>query len=48
MMIALKYAKDSTIIIGTWNDFFESTTLEPTREYGFTYLEILKDVLRGG
>jgi hypothetical protein len=48
IMIALKYAKDSTIIIGTWNDFFESTTLEPTREYGFTYLEILRDVLRGG
>ena len=41
--IALKHAKTTRVVlIGTWNDFFESTTLEPTREYGFTYLEIIK------
>jgi prefoldin subunit 5 len=44
--IALKHTQTPQIIfVGTWNDFFESTTLEPSREYEFTYLEILKNVL---
>jgi hypothetical protein len=44
--IALKHTQSPQIIfVGTWNDFFESTTLEPSREYEFTYLEILKNVL---
>ncbi|MCL7390081.1 MAG: glycoside hydrolase family 99-like domain-containing protein [Thaumarchaeota archaeon] len=46
--IALMYTRPPRVIlIGTWNDFFESTTLEPAREYGFTYLEILRKVLEG-
>jgi len=43
---ALQHAKTSRVIlIGTWNDFFESTTLEPTREYESTYLNLLKKML---
>jgi hypothetical protein len=46
--IALMYTcPPRVILIGTWNDFFESTALEPAREYGFTYLEILRKVLEG-
>jgi archaellum component FlaC len=46
MNIALKHTHSpQAILVGTWNDFFESTTLEPSREYGFIYLEILKRVL---
>jgi DNA-binding ferritin-like protein len=46
MNIALKHTQSpQVILVGTWNDFFESTTLEPSREYGFIYLEILKRVL---
>jgi archaellum component FlaC len=46
MNIALKHTHSpQVILVGTWNDFFESTTLEPSREYGFIYLEILKRVL---
>ena len=33
------------VMIGTFNDFFESTTLEPTQEYGFIYLQLLKEIL---
>ena len=43
LKIALNHIKNSKLLmIGTWNDFFESTTLEPSREYGFTYLELIK------
>ena len=46
--IALMYTcPPRVILIGTWNDFFESTALEPAREHGFTYLEILRKVLEG-
>jgi hypothetical protein len=44
--IILKYTNYPPVIsLGTWNDFFESTTLEPTREYGFTYLKIIKEII---
>lgn len=44
--IALNYlGMHKIIFVGTWNDFFESTTLEPSKEYGFTYLRILRDTL---
>jgi hypothetical protein len=46
LRIALNYTERARIImIGTWNDFFESTTLEPTITYGFTYLTLLNEVL---
>ena len=46
MTIGLKYTKTSkTIMLGSWNEFFESTTLEPAIEYGFTYLELIKKIL---
>ena len=46
LKIALKYVKTSKIVmIGTWNDFFESTTLEPSREYGFIYIELIKKIV---
>jgi hypothetical protein len=48
LIIALNYTEGAGIVmIGTWNDFFESTTLEPTATYGFTYLALLKEVLAG-
>ncbi|MBC7000738.1 glycoside hydrolase family 71/99-like protein [Cytophaga sp. FL35] len=31
------------IQIATWNDFGEGTVIEPTKEFGFTYLEMLQD-----
>jgi hypothetical protein len=44
LKIALNHIKTSKLLmIGTWNDFFESTTLEPSTEYGFTYLELIKN-----
>jgi len=46
MRLVLNYAQDPRIVmVGTWNDFFESTTLEPVREYGFEYLSLLKSIL---
>jgi hypothetical protein len=32
--------------IATWNDFGEGTTIEPTRDYGYRYLEILQQRAR--
>ena len=47
LITALNHTKTFKIImIGTWNDFFESTTLEPSREYGFEYLNLLKEILK--
>lgn len=44
--IIIQYSQHPKIImVGTFNDFFESTTLEPAREYGFTYLQLLKKIL---
>jgi len=34
------------VFYGTWNEFFQSSTLEPSIEYGFESIEILKDVLK--
>ncbi|MCS7367704.1 MAG: glycoside hydrolase family 99-like domain-containing protein, partial [archaeon YNP-WB-062] len=36
------------IFVTSFNEWFEDTQVEPSEGYGFTYLEILKDVLRGG
>jgi hypothetical protein len=30
----------------TWNDYGEGTNIEPTREYGYRYLEMLQDIRR--
>ncbi len=32
------------IQIVTWNDFGEGTNIEPTREYGYRYLEIVQEI----
>jgi hypothetical protein len=32
--------------IATWNDFGEGTCIEPTREYGYRYLEAIQDARR--
>lgn len=32
--------------VATWNDFGEGTCIEPTREYGYRYLEAIQDVRR--
>jgi len=45
LYIAKKYTTSlKTIILFTWNDFHEGTSIEPTREYGFTYLDIIRRV----
>jgi len=31
------------VLLFTWNDFKEGTSIEPTREYNFTYLEIIPE-----
>lgn len=33
------------IIVYGWNEYFEGTTIEPTREYGTTHVEICKEVI---
>jgi len=40
--------KTRVIFVCSFNEWFEGTQVEPSEGYGFTYLEILKDVLRGG
>lgn len=32
------------VLIFTWNDFKEGTSIEPTEDYGFTYLEAVKTI----
>ena len=32
--------------VATWNDFGEGTCIEPTREYGYRYLEAIQDTRR--
>ncbi len=32
--------------VATWNDFGEGTCIEPTREYGYRYLEAIQDARR--
>lgn len=42
---AFKYARDF-IQIATWNDFGEGTVIEPTREFGFQYLEMIQQKIK--
>ncbi|OQA21971.1 MAG: hypothetical protein BWY63_01056 [Chloroflexi bacterium ADurb.Bin360] len=30
----------------TWNDYGEDTTIEPTEEYGYRYLEVVQETRR--
>jgi hypothetical protein len=32
--------------VATWNDFGEGTCIEPTREYGYRYLEAIQEARR--
>ena len=46
---ALEVAMDGpweTIQLVTWNDYGEGTIIEPSREFGYTYLEMLQDARR--
>ncbi len=41
--LALAMKSDSSLIqIATWNDYGEGTTVEPTVEYGYRYLEAIQ------
>ncbi|MEM2088291.1 MAG: glycoside hydrolase family 99-like domain-containing protein [Thermoproteota archaeon] len=33
------------INIASWNEWFEGSTVEPSKQYGFEYLEVIKEVL---
>jgi hypothetical protein len=45
LRVAKKIASPLKMIeLFTWNDFHEGTSIEPTTEYGFTYLNIVKEV----
>jgi hypothetical protein len=46
LKISSKYTNGGIIFVGTMNDFFESTVLEPTVEHGFERLHILLNVLK--
>lgn len=35
------------IFIASWNEWYEGTTIEPSKEYGSNYLEVTKEVLSG-
>jgi hypothetical protein len=40
-------ASGSPIVqVATWNDFGEGTCVEPTRDYGYRYLETIQDAVR--
>jgi Glycosyl hydrolase family 99 len=39
-------SKCPVIQVATWNDFGEGTCIEPTREYGYRYLEAVQDARR--
>ncbi len=42
IQVAKNYTTSLRIIIFyTWNDFHEGTSIEPTLEYGFTYLNLI-------
>ena len=45
LQIALDNDPDIVQII-TWNDYGEGTTIEPTIEYGYRYLELIQDIRR--
>lgn len=41
-------SKAKVIQIATWNDYGEGTNIEPTHQYGFRYLEMLKSKIPTG
>ena len=45
MQLALENNPDAIQLV-TWNDYGEGTNIEPTEEYGYTYLEIIQDMIR--
>jgi len=47
--IARSYAKESAkvVIVATWNEWHEGTSIEPAEEYGFEYLQVIRTVLGG-
>jgi len=34
-----------TVIVGAWNEYHEGWVIEPTKEFGFDYLKVIKGVL---
>jgi hypothetical protein len=42
---ALAHQPEHVLIYG-WNEYFEGTTIEPTREYGLQYLELTRELIR--
>ncbi len=47
LQLALEQKPDIIQLI-TWNDYGESTAIEPTEEYGYLYLEMIQEVQRAG
>ena len=47
MEIALRFVDPNLnmILITSWNEWHEGTTIEPANEYGLNYLEVIKSVL---
>jgi hypothetical protein len=45
MRLALENNPDAIQLV-TWNDYGEGTNIEPTEEYGYTYLGIIQDMIR--
>lgn len=45
--IAVNYSAESVnvVLVSTWNEWHEGTTIEPSEEYGFNYLQVVRDVL---
>jgi len=46
LRMALEHQPDVIQLI-TWNDYGESTSIEPTEEYGYRYLELVQETRRG-
>ena len=46
MQLALENNPDAIQLV-TWNDYGEGTNIEPTEEYGYKYLQIVQEIIRG-
>ena len=45
--VAAANSRPEHIIIYGWNEYFEGTCIEPTKQYGMEYVELLRSLIGG-